>query len=141
MALQAVMRLVRDGTLIGGGDAVAIGDYIVADPSDVTGPPGSILEPLIRGLLLVEEFDRLDIEDRDALAAWVARRGPFEFEPNRANTRRPSEAGILLKTRCPETTFSNTSMRSPSSSAHTFIQTACGGCSGRSVHGQARLRR
>ncbi len=97
MALQAVMRLVRDGTLIGGGDAVAIGDYIVADPSDVAGPPGSILEPLDSGLLLVEEFDRLDIEDRDALAAWVARRGPFEFEPNRENTRRPSEARILAE--------------------------------------------
>jgi hypothetical protein len=95
MALQAVMRLVRDGTLIGGGDAVVIGDYIVADPGDVTGPPGSILEPLDSGLLLVEEFDRLDIEDRDELAAWVARRGPFEFEPNRENTRRPSEARIL----------------------------------------------
>ncbi len=95
MALQAVMRLVRDGTLLGGGDAVLIGDYIVANPGDVTGPPGSILEPLDSGLLLVEEFDRLNIEDRDALAAWVARRGPFEFEPNRANTRRQKEARIL----------------------------------------------
>jgi hypothetical protein len=95
MALQAVMRLVRDGTLIGGGDAVAIGDYIVADPSDVTGPPGTILEPLDSGLLLVEEFDRLDIENRTALAAWVAHRGPFEFQPNRASTRRLNEAWIL----------------------------------------------
>lgn len=95
MTLEAVMRLVRDGTLLGSGDAVAIGDYIVSEGGDVTGPKGSALEPLDSGLLLVEEFDRLDVEDRDEIAAFVARRGPFEFEPKRENLRRQDEARIL----------------------------------------------
>ena len=62
--------------------------HIAYSGGDVTGPPGSILEPLETGLLLVEEFARLDIDDHQAIAAWVSKRGPFEFENPYANPRK-----------------------------------------------------
>lgn len=83
MAMEAVMRLVRDGTLLGSDDAVIVGNAVVSQGGDVTGGPGTILDPLEGGLLLVEEFARLDVADRASVAAWVARRGPLSTEASR----------------------------------------------------------
>lgn len=80
MALESLLRIARSGKLLGPCDAYAKDGHIV------TGDRGFLdnaLDPLDSGLLLVEEFARLDPSDVPALVDWVRRRGPFDFDEER----------------------------------------------------------
>lgn len=80
MALESLLRIARSGKLLGPCEAYAKDGHIV------TGDPvflNNALDPLDSGLLLVEEFARLDLSDVPALVDWVRRRGPFDFAEER----------------------------------------------------------
>lgn len=77
MALESVLRIARTGELFGPCEAWVKDDYIVSGDREFL---RNALEPLDEGLLIVEEFARLDVDDKEAIAAWVRRRGPFDFD-------------------------------------------------------------
>lgn len=94
MALESLMRIARSGKLLGPCDAYPKDGYIVTGDREFL---DNALDPLDSGLLLVEEFARLDLSDVPALVAWVRRRGPFDFDEERIghNARNIKEPNLI----------------------------------------------
>lgn len=92
MTLGSLLRIARSGRLLGPCDAYAKDGYIVTGDFDAL---DNAFDPLDSGLLLVEEFARLDLANLPALVDWVRRRGPFGFDDERIghnarNVKRPN---------------------------------------------------
>jgi hypothetical protein len=77
MALESLIRIARTGVLYGPADAWAKGDFIVSGDRETL---RNVLDPLDSGLLIAEEFARLDVSDVGSLVRWVETRGPFDFQ-------------------------------------------------------------
>jgi hypothetical protein len=94
MAFESLMRIARSGKLLGPCEAYSKDGYIVCGDREFL---DNALDPLDSGLLLVEEFARLELSDDASLVDWVRRRGPFDFDGERIghNARKIKEPNLI----------------------------------------------